>query len=300
MSSRTQKLGVVFLYVLFVCFFADGIQLHAQITVSVNPANKQDARVLLTNPAAAAVTESRVYLGYKLIYPGAIPSNTFALKASFFNLSLPHVGHDAIATGLHGRYFTTPLFQEGRFGGSIARELNERVAVGLDLSLLFKSYATENFDLVDPDDPVFRGGSSVVVFDAGLGLLVQLNDKLAFAASASHLTQPNVALGDADSNLPLEALFGLSFARNFLRFDLGAHLWQKQLYPLAGAEIFSARSGRFRLGYGLDNVAFDGQLLLRGSASLFYSFNLPTSDLGLISAGSHEIGFVYTFSPRSQ
>jgi len=293
---KNKKLGVLYLW-MFLELIA-GRLLHAQITVSVNPANKQDARVLLTNPAAAAVTESRVYLGYKLIYPGAIPSNTFALKASFFNLSLPHVGRDAIATGLHGRYFNTPLFQEGRFGGSIGRELSEHVAVGLDLSLLFKSYAKENFDLVDPDDPVFRGGNSVVVFDPGLGLLVQLNDKLAFAASAMHLTQPNVALGDADSNLPLEALFGLSFAPNFLRFDLGAHLWQKQMYPIAGAEIFSARSGRFRLGYGLDNVSFDGQLLLRGSASLFYSFNLPTNDLGLISAGSHEVGFVYTFSPR--
>ncbi len=285
----------VFLFAAIIHLF-DGDSLHAQITVAVNPANKQDARVLLTNPASAAVTEARVYLGYKLIYPGAIPNNAFALKASFFNLSLPHVGQDKIATGLHGRYFTTPLFQEGRFGGSIARELNEHVAVGLDLALLFKSYTRENFDLVDPDDPVFRGGSSVVVFDPGLGFLAQLNEKLAFAVSLFHLTQPDIALGDVEAKLPIETLFGLNFTYNFLRFDLGAHLWNKQMYPLLGAEIFSTRSGRFRLGYGLDNVSFDGQLLLRGSASLFYSFNLPTTDLGVISTGSHEVGFVYAFS----
>jgi len=297
MRARTQQLGVILINLLLLSFI-DFAELHAQITVSVNPANKQDGRVLLTNPAAAAVTEPRVYLGYKLIYPGAIPNNAFALKASFFNLSLPHVGQDKIATGLHGRYFSTPLFQEGRFGGSIARELNEHVAVGLDLAVLFKSYARENFDLVDPDDPIFRGGSSVMVFDPGLGFLAQLNEKLAFAVSLSHLTQPDVALGDVEAKLPIETLFGLNFAHNFLRFDIGAHLWQRQMYPLLGAEIFSTRSGRFRLGYGLDNVSFDGQLLLRGSASLFYSFNLPTSDLGLISAGSHEVGFVYTFSSR--
>lgn len=297
MSARTQQLGVILINLLLI-FFVDLAALHAQIAVAVNPANKQDARVLLTNPAVAAVTEPRVYLGYKLIYPGAIPSNTFALKASFFNLSLPQVGPAKIATGLQGRYFNTPLFQEGRFGGSLARELNEHVAVGLDLGLLFKSYAKEKFDLVDPDDPVFRGGSSVVVFDPGLGLLAQLNEKLTFAASFFHLTQPNVALGDAELQLPIETLFGLNFVQNFLRFDLGAHLWQKQLYPLLGAEVFSARSGRFRLGYGLDNVSFDGQLQLRGAASLFYSFNLPTNDLGLISAGSHEVGFVYAFAPR--
>jgi hypothetical protein len=287
----------IFLFGIFL-YLLNGYSLHAQITVSVNPANKPDARVLLVNPATAAVTEARVYLGYKLIYPGAIPNNAFALKASFFNLSLPQVGQDKIATGVHGRYFNTPLFQEGRFGGSIARELNEHVAVGLDLAVLFKSYAKENFDLVDPDDPVFRGGSSVVVFDPGLGFLAQLNEKLAFAVSLFHLTQPDVALGDVEAKLPIETLFGLNFAHNFLRFDLGAHLWQRQMYPLIGAEIFSPRSGRFRLGYGLDNVSFDGQLLLRGSASLFYSFNLPTTDLGVISTGSHEVGFVYSFSPR--
>lgn len=276
-------------------FGCNGNLLFAQITVSVNPANRQDARVLLVNPATAAVTDPRVYLGYKLIYPGAIPNNAFALKASFFNLSLPHVGPDKIGTGLHGRYFNTPLFQEGRLGGSIAHELNEHVAVGLDLALVFKSYARENFDLVDADDPVFRGGSSVVVFDPGLGFLAQLNEKLAFAFSLSHLTQPNIALGDVAAELPLETLFGFNFVHNFLRLDLGAHVWNKQMYPLLGAEIFSARSGRFRLGYGLDNVSFDGQLQLRGSASLFYSFNLPTTDLGVISAGSHEVGFVYAF-----
>jgi hypothetical protein len=293
---RFSKLGIS----LFSVFFdlIGGCSLYAQIAVAVNPANKQDARVLLTNPAAAALTESRVYLGYKLIYPGAVPNNTFALKASYFNLSLPRVGPDKIATGLHGRYFNTPLFQEGRFGGSLALALHERAAVGIDLALQFKSYNKENFDLEDLDDPVFRGGSSVVVFDPGVGILTQLTERLTFAASFFHLTQPNVALGDAEANLPLEAFFGLSCVHHFLRFDAGAHLWQKQMHPLIGAEIFSPRSARFHLGYGLDNVSFDGQLQLRGSASLFYSFNLPTNDLGLISAGSHELGFVYTFSPQ--
>jgi hypothetical protein len=269
---------------------------RAQITVSVNPANKQDARVLLTNPAAAAMTASRVYLGYKLIYPGIVPNNAFALKASFFNLSLPRAGRDGFATGVHGRYFNTPLFQEGRFGASIARHVIERVAVGLDFGLLFKSYAKDNFDLADADDPIFRNGSSIVVFDPGIGVLAQLNEKIAFAASLAHLTQPNVALGDAESKLPIESLVGLSFVQKFLRFDLGAHVWQRQAYPIFGAEVFSARSGRFRLGYELDNISFKGQLVLRGAAALLYHFNLPTSDLGLISAGSHEVGFVYTFS----
>jgi hypothetical protein len=64
---------------------------------------------------------------------------------------------------------------------------------------------------------------------------------------------------------------------------VGAHKRQADL---------SVRSGRFRLGYELDNVSFQCQLVLRDAAALFYTFNLPTSDLGLISTGSHEVGFV--------
>jgi len=295
MRARTQQLGVALVHLLLFSFI-NLAELHAQITVSVNPANKQDARVLLINPATAAVTESRAYLGYKLIYPGAIPNNTFALKASYFTLALPHVGGSRFGLGLAGRYFNTPLFQEGKFGLQIAHALSARLAVGADLSLLFKSYAKENFDLVDVDDPVFRKGNSLMAFDPGFGLLAQLYEKLTFAATFLHLTQPNVALGEAESSLPLETLFGLRFSPGSFHFDLGAHLWQKQIYSMLGAEIFSARSGRFRLGYGLENVSFEGQLQLRGTASLFYSFNLPTSNLGLISAGSHEAGFVYAFS----
>jgi outer membrane protein OmpA-like peptidoglycan-associated protein len=274
--------------------------LRAQITVSVNPANVQDARVLLTNPAAAAITEARAYVGLKLIYPGIIPSNTFALKASFFNFSIPNIGQYDFAAGLHGRYFSTPLFQEGRFGAIVARHFTERVAIGLDLSLLFKSYNRENFDLVDPDDPVFRNGTSTVVLDPGIGVYARLHDKLNFAASLSHLNQPDVALGSVELKLPFESLIGLSFVHDFFRLDAGAHLWQAQMYPTLGAEVFSDRSGRFRLGYGLDNLLFEGQLTLFSNAALFYSFNLPTTDIGLVSAGSHEAGFVYTFSPKSQ
>jgi outer membrane protein OmpA-like peptidoglycan-associated protein len=294
----TNKTPNFFAILFFLCLINLTL-LHAQITVSVNPANLQDARVLLTNPAAAAMTEARAYVGLKLIYPGIIPNNAFALKSSFFNFSLPHIGQYDFAAGLQGRYFTTPLFQEGRFGAIVARHFTERVALGLDLSLLFKSYNRENFDLVQPDDPVFRNGTSTVVLDPGIGVYARLHDKLSLAASLSHLTQPDVALGNPALQLPFESLIGLSFVHAFFRLDAGAHLWQAQMYPTLGVEVFSTRSGRFRLGYGLDNLLFEGQLTLFSNAAFFYSFNLPTSDLGLVSAGSHEAGFVYTFSSKS-
>jgi hypothetical protein len=295
MRIQTPNVSKVGSCGLLCLLFVVVIPLRAQITVSVNPANVQDGRVLLTNPAAAAIAEGRAYVGLKLIYPGFIPNNAFALKSSFFNLSIPQVGQYDFAAGLQGRYFTTPIFQEGRFGALVARHFAERVAIGLDLSLHFKSYNRDNFDLVDPDDPVFRHGTSAVAFDPSIGVYAQLHEKLTLAGSLSHLTQPDVALGNAGLKLPFESLIGLSFAQNFFRLDAGVHLWEEKMYPTFGAEVFAAHTGRFRLGYGLDNLLFEGQLTVFNNAGLFYSFNLPTSDIGLVSAGSHEAGFVYTF-----
>jgi outer membrane protein OmpA-like peptidoglycan-associated protein len=297
MKTQIPNLGAIGFYFFFLIGAA---LLRAQVTVSVNPANVQDARVLFANPAIAVTAPARAYLGIKFIYPGVMPNNSFGLKSPFFNFSIPHLGQYDFGAGLHGRYFNTPLFQEGRIGGIVARKFTERIAIGLDVSLLFKSYARENFDLVDPDDPVFRNGTSIVVFDPGIGLHAQVHEKLALAASLSHFTQPDVALGNSEFKLPFEALLGLSYLHHFFRLDAGAHLWQEQMYPTLGAEIFSPHSGRLRFGYGLENLLFEGQLSLRSNASFFYSFNLPTSDLGLVSAGSHEVGFIYAFAPPSR
>lgn len=269
--------------------------LAAQIALPISPTNRNDPRVSHINPAAIRATLPTAYLGLKLIYPGVLDNNAFALKTSFFNISTSDFVNSAIGAAAHGHYFTMPLYSESRFGLTGARSFGERLHVGLDFSLQTRRYAVENFEGIDRNDPVFQNGASVSAFDPSIGVLYQFNAGFEIGASVLHFTRPNLALGKTAYRQPLETLLGLGFTQRFARFDMGAHYWQNRFRPLFGAEIFDDAIGRLRLGFALNNAMLEGQLALKSNAALFYNFSLPTSDLGLVSAGSHEFGVAYVF-----
>ena len=271
----------------------------AQLTIAVNPANSDDPRALHVNPAISAVTVPRTYLGLKLIYPGVLDNNAFGLKASLFNISSPKFTTWQIAAGFHGQYFSTPFYSEAIFGLALSKSVLDRLHFGIDLAMHTRNYNSENFDGVDPRDPVFQKGSSLSVFDPSLGMIYQYNDMISLAAALRHITQPRISMSGSEFRQPLETMLGLGLTKSFARLDLGAHFWQNQFRPVFGAEFFDQAIGRLRLGFALNNAALEGQLVLRRNASLFYSFNLPTSDLNLVSAGSHEFGLKYEFKPRT-
>jgi len=274
--------------------------LWAQVALSISPTNLNDPRVVHTNPAAIRAAIPTAYLGLKLIYPGVLDNNTFAIKSSLFNFATSNFAHSEIGAAAHGHFFTTPLYSEYRFGISGAKSFGEQLHLGLDLSIHTRRYAVENFDGIDRNDPVFLNGASATAFDPSLGLLFQLNEMISLGASARHLTRPNLALGKTDYRQPLETLIGAGFTKRFARLDLAAHYWQNKFRPLFGVEFFGSNIGRLRLGFALNNALIDGQLALRSNASLFYNFSMPTSDLGLVSAGSHEFGLAYVFHPKSR
>lgn len=276
------------------------LPVHAQLAISANPANRNDPHVLFANPAAISGGLARAYLGLKLIYPGAISNNAFAMKASLGNLAFSNLKNTGWSAGLSTRVFTAPLFSEYRLGILAARDLTERISTGVELALHGRNYASENFDLVDANDPVFQGRTGVTVFDPGIGALYRLTEKMTLGAAAHHLLRPNIALGRQKMRTLPEYQIGMGVAHDFVQVDLGVHYWQYGWRLQVGSELLGSPVGRVRLGYALRNVHVDGQLNLRNQASLFYSFNLPASDLGLISAGSHELGLVYDFRAKRE
>jgi len=266
----------------------------AQVTGAINPALSQDARVVFFNPASAAVLPGQAYLGLKLIYPGAIANNTFALRHSLFAASWPRVFHSKLGMGAHVRWLDSPWYRDGRVSFALAYQLRARLALGLDLGLLMRGYQREGFDLVDQADPVFLRGHSRTVFDPALGVMSKLTERLSLGAALFHLNRPNLALAKPAYRLPLEALFGASYALRFVRVDAGVEYRRQDWRPTLGFEIFSPRLGRLRAGFGGEHAVFEGQLRVHERAALFYSFNTPTNDLGLSSAGSHEVGMIFS------
>ncbi len=266
-----------------------------QLALPISPAHPGDPRAVHVNPAAAAAGMPRAYLGMKLLYPGVLENNTFGMKASLLNATSPKLTDWEIAAGFHGQHFSTPLYSESRFGLALAKSVIPQIHLGLDLAVFSRHYNTENFDGVDPADPVFQKGEGISVFDPSVGAIYQINDMMDLGISLQHFTRPRISLSGSEFRQPMETAIGLGFTRYFARLDLAAQYWQNQFRPLFGAEFFDREIGRLRLGFALNNAALDGQLVLRGNTSLFYSFNLPASDLNLVSAGSHEFGLIYEF-----
>lgn len=269
-----------------------------QLAIAVNPAHLADPRGLHVNPAVAAAGIPRAYLGMKLLYPGVLENNTFGMKASLLNASSPKLTSWQIAAGVRGQYFSTPLYSESGFGLALAKSVLPQLHLGIDLGIYSRRYHTENFEGVDPADPVFQKGSGISVFDPSAGVIYRVNDRIDLAASLRHFTRPRISLGGSEFRQPMATAFGLGFTHHFARADLAAQYWQNEFRPIFGAEFFDQAVGRLRLGFALNNAALDGQLLLRGNASLFYSFTMPTGELNLVSAGSHEFGLLYEFKPK--
>lgn len=267
----------------------------AQISGAINPTQMQDARVLFFNPASAALLPGQAYLGLKLTYPGAIADNAFALRYSLFAASWPRVFNSNLGAGAHLRWLSSPWYKEGRFGLALGYDFFERATVGIDLGFLARSYAPDKFDLVDAADPVFARNRDVLAFDPAFGVTSRITERFQFGATVFHLNRPNLALAEQPYRLPVEALLGASYALPFVRLDAGVVHRRQEWRPTFGVEVFSARLGRLRTGYALENVVIEGQLRVHENTALLYSFNAATNDLSLLSAGSHEVGVIFSF-----
>ncbi len=265
----------------------------AQISGAINPSATQDARVLFFNPASAAALPGQAYVGLKLIYPGAIANNTFALRNSLFAASWPRVFHSNFGLGAHVRWLNSPWYRDARLGFALAYQLHDRLALGIDLGVLMRGYEADKFDLVDAGDPVFLRGDSRTVFDPSLGVIGKLTEHFTLGASLFHFNQPNLALAPPAYRLPREALLGANYTHGFVRLDAGLEYRRENWRPTFGLEIFSTRLGKLRAGYGGENATVEGQVRVHERAALFYGFNLPANDLNLLSAGSHEVGMIF-------
>lgn len=272
---------------------------EAQLSGALNPALTHDPRVLFFNPASAAVLPAQAYFGLKLIYPGAIANNTFALRQSLFAANWPQIARSNFGVGAHVRWLNSPWYRDARMSLALAYQLHEQLALGLDLGWLARGYETAQFDLIDLNDPVFARTHSRTVFDPAFGVMSRLTEKISLGAALFHWNRPNVAMAPPAYRLPLEALLGASYTHHFVRLDGGVEYRGETWRPTFGLEAFSPRMGKLRASFGSEHAMLEGQLRVHERALLFYSFQMATNDLNLLSAGSHEIGVSLAMPGRS-
>lgn len=267
-----------------------------QTYFSANPANLYEWRSGLVNPSIGAYQTKAVEVGFKLLHLGFADANAAQFKATYLRLNLPRQLPAQLALGLNSRLFTTPIFQEMSFQINLARQFPAKFAVGLSLGLLGISYDRSNFDLVDPDDPVFAGGTSRLQPDVGVGVTLLALRPLVIGFSANHLNRPIISL--VDDNLRLEPTFSLGVALhlNTVTVQSSGSRGNNDNLSTGSIQIFDPIKG-FLLG-GVDQNSFylRSRLHVKGGISVGYGFSYPLGEFSGTSSGSHEAILVYEFN----
>ena len=268
--------------------------LSAQSVTYINPANMDDPRIIFANPA---IYDSSIAPGVLAGYQNLFSALSNKLNNSFIGFYLP--------TASWGRFaLTAPRFQSPHFSQS-ALEFRYsytidrlRTAFGVNAGTMLTSYNSENYQLVDLNDPLLLGNQSLNVFNIGLGVAARPLDFLTIGLTADHLNRPRMSfqgglnreihwqagvMAEIKSLKPM-AMWELEDGEPY--WSIGAEYWFPNL-PLIDAALA-------RAFIGSENLILGGGLRYK-NVRLDYLFDYPTSDLSVITGPSHQFVVSYRF-----
>jgi len=270
--------------------------------VDANVSNIRDPRIYLLSPAAMGIRQTiHAVGGYERLYAG-IANDRLQSGLLSFALPVQRLG----SVGLNIQYFTSDIYRRGEYRLAFGRSfLRNRLQLGVDVGILHTSYNRSNFTPNAVDDPVFTGSTSTNSTDLGAGAIANPYGPVYVGLAATHLNNPNIALGDTPYKLPSRVTAGAMAELSFGN-------------PLLG---FSVSDGLASWDYGLEGWFMDDRVMLRGiygtgdehqedfrigaayvldratdAIRFDYEFLYPLSDLNDISGGTHQ--FLVSYAPH--
>ncbi|MGH7456643.1 MAG: type IX secretion system membrane protein PorP/SprF, partial [bacterium] len=188
-----------------------------------------------------------------------------------------------------------PIYNQSYVSVAVSRRYRHLFSVGLKAGMLSKSYDRNEFNLVDPDDPVFKDQKGFTRLDLGAGVTFWPIPAVSISLSSDHLNVPNVALGQRAFRLRVENHLALAYHFGNVQTALITQRDQQNWRAGGFVQVDDPARGFLRLGYDKLGVQMEGRLQLYGPMSLNYSLNYPTTDLRGETSGSHEFGLVFEF-----
>ena len=279
---------------------AGGYTARAQVGLSyfpADPANLYDWRAGMVNPSIGVFQTGAVEMGVKLFHLGFADNDAAAFQAAYFLLNLPRRLPGKLGLGAQVQSFRAGLFQESEFKLSLSRRLQPNLSLGIGLALRHFGYDRAQFDLVDPDDPVFAGGTSRWQPDLGLGLTYMPLTPLVLTLSASHINRPAVSLSGDAVTLDMEVRLGVSL-------NLGGYAahsntrFEEENATHAYLQLQDEALGLLQLGVENRSAWMKSRLNLPGPFCFGYGFSYPLNSLSGTSWGNHETFLVYEFDSR--
>ncbi len=280
-----------------VAWLAAGIFLAPQTRATAqglefwNAADRSRPWISEINPAAISFQNSQISLGMKAFQVGFLPDNGLGLKENRLNLSLPWLLPFDLGLGVDLRYYSAGVYSETSASLLWSREIFHRFAIGFKTGIDRRAFSTDNFNIVDPDDPLLAGGLAITNLNLGFGAF-WAPGRWELGLGVDKLNKPNVGMY-SEAILPRQISlaagyrFG-SIIPTFILHDDGRE-WQ------FGFSITAVqnRYGRIRLGYETSMpVKLEASLNLSRNSRLEYGMDMPRGGARGASSGTHE--FIYT------
>ncbi len=272
-------------------FLTQHARVSAQGLEFWNTADRSRPWISEINPAAISFQNSQISLGMKAFQVGFLPDNGLGLKENRLNLSLPWLLPFEIGLGADVRYYSAGVYSETSASLLWSRELFHRFAIGFKTGIERRAFSTDNFNIVDPDDPLLAGGLAITNLNFGFGAY-WTPGRWELGLGVDKINNPNVgmyseALLPRQISLAAGYRFG-AFIPTVLLHDDGQQ-WQFGFTVTAVQNRF----GRIRLGYETSMpVKVEASLNLSRNNRLEYGMEMARGGARGASAGTHE--FIYT------
>lgn len=269
----------------------------AQTMVSGPSMNRLDAKSLFGNPALTSFTSSGLSMGIRGYQLGFLDTN-YRLNDQYISLHTRNLWVSNLAGALQVVQHQTPLLDETAFGGSLSYRVTPKLAAGAQISVLHFGYNEKDFDLVDPNDPVFATGSSRTTWNSTLGILYQPVHNASLSAGLRNINRPVLSPSGDGYRMPLEGFVGGSYSVGAFRGMMDLHLNDYGLKSYLYAEVFTTRGDYVRLG--TDDVfevfEIDAQVNTGRGLNVNYQLQYPLTDVGSLGRGTHLIGVSFQFN----
>ncbi len=277
-----------------------GPSAFTQNLIVANPAEVKDFRAAFVNPALIAYQESHAALGGKVFHLGFVEGRSNPFRQGYVSLVLPTGINNAMGLGLQAQYFTAPLYRQSNISFLMSRRWRHKVAFGIRVNLFSRSYNEDEFDLVDPDDPVFRNGTTQWAGTLGAGVAILPLPFLSLGIGVDHINRANISLAKDDVYQPLHAHFGAAIDFGPAQATFSSFYEDGHWLPKASVSTTFRHTGYAMFGYSDNAFQAEGQFRLSGPLSLNYNYEYTLFDSQGIGQGSHAMTLIHEFDRKRE
>lgn len=291
--AKKSKTCVFLFFVLSFAFFSHS--LRAQNIVVGNPAEISDFKSAFVNPGIVSFQDAQLALGGKFFHLGFVEEQTSPFRQGFVSLALPSAFSQEVGFGIQAQYFNTPLYSQSNIAFTLSKRFNHIYSFGVKFNLFSRAFNRDNFDLVDPDDPVFRNGTSLWAGSFGAGVAMFPSPYVTLGIGIDHINRANISLNNDNVYQPFKGYLGAVFSFGLLQASVSTSYEEGRWLPRTSIGSRKQELGFIMLGYSENALQAEAQVRVSGPFSLNYSYEYTLFDNEGFGQGSHQFTLIHDF-----